>query len=92
MQQAIEVAQLLDESLDENNNENILSYVKVADSRLDTVAENVGGVSSYSSSASFLFYFTPSWVYSKVILVGVSYLEQRRRYRVLNVYLCFLSL
>ncbi|KAI4341680.1 hypothetical protein MLD38_026374 [Melastoma candidum] len=79
-EEAIEVAQLLDESIDENEVENIFNCVKVADSRLDTASGNFGGGSRICSSASFLFYFTPSWVYSKVVLVGVSYLEQGRRY------------
>lgn len=78
--QAIEVAQLIDESLDENDANQVLRCLKIADSRVDLPSENVSRSSIAGSEAAFISCFTASWVYSKVILLGISYLERERRY------------
>lgn len=79
--QAIEVAQLMDESLEENDSEKVLRCISIADSRIDLPSLEVLE-SSASSSAAFISCFTPSWVYSKVVLLGVSFHERERRYEV----------
>ncbi|XP_056173803.1 fanconi-associated nuclease 1 homolog isoform X1 [Syzygium oleosum] len=80
-EEAIEVAQLMDESLDENDANQVLRCLKIADSRVDLPSENVSRSSISGSEAAFISCFTASWVYSKVILLGISYLERERRYQ-----------
>ncbi|KAF8014411.1 hypothetical protein BT93_H0284 [Corymbia citriodora subsp. variegata] len=79
-EEAIEVAQLMDESLDENHANQVLRCLKIADSRVDLPSEHVSRSSIPGSEAAFISCFTASWVYSKVILLGISYLERERRY------------
>ncbi|OWM70972.1 hypothetical protein CDL15_Pgr013153 [Punica granatum] len=78
-EEAIEVAQLIDEALEENDNEKVLRCISIADSQIDLPSSRVIG-SLASSSAAFLLSFTASWIYSKVVLLGVSFLERERRY------------
>lgn len=84
MWQAIEVAQLMDESLDENDANQVLICLKIADSRMELPSENVSRSSILDSEAAFIFRFTASWVYSKVVLLGISFLERERRYGLAN--------
>ncbi|KAK4799419.1 hypothetical protein SAY86_024784 [Trapa natans] len=63
----------MDESLEQNDCEKVLRCISVAESRI--VSESLS-----SSSAALISCFTPSWVYSKVVMLGVSFLEQVRRY------------
>lgn len=76
--QAIEVAQIMDEALDANNTELVLRCMKVAESHVITPLP-MQYISS-QSVAIFRNLFTASWVHSKVITLGISFLEQERRY------------
>lgn len=89
-EEAIEVAQLIDQALDEKDNKMVLRCVSIADSRVQpnqcTTAESV----------PFFSCFSASWIYSKVVSLGVSFLERENRYsdavillnRLLNCYTC----
>jgi len=80
--QAIEVAQIMDEALDTNKIEVVLRCIKIAESRVSTDFPDRYSTSESVSSIRHLF--TASWVYSKVVTVGISFLEQERRYGVLR--------
>ncbi|CAF2218768.1 BnaA08g03310D [Brassica napus] len=70
-EEAIEVAQLMDESLDCEDSGTVLKCIMIAETR----------ISSSSSSESALFNcFTAPWVYSKMVLLGVSFLENQKRH------------
>ncbi|KAF7806971.1 fanconi-associated nuclease 1-like protein [Senna tora] len=73
-EEAIEVAQIMDEALEANNTELVLKCIKIAESHVCTplpISESVDMVRHL---------FTASWVHSKVITLGISFLEQERRY------------
>ncbi|CAG7896843.1 unnamed protein product [Brassica rapa] len=71
-EEAIEVAQLMDESLDCEDSGTVLKCIMIAETRIS---------SSSSSSESALFNcFTAPWVYSKMVLLGVSFLENQKRH------------
>jgi len=76
--QAIEVAQIMNEALDANKTDVVLRCIKIAESRVSTVLpiENL----TSESVSTFRHLFTAPWVYSKVITLGISFLEQERRY------------
>ncbi|KAF2619516.1 hypothetical protein F2Q68_00038678 [Brassica cretica] len=70
-EEAIEVAQLMDESLDSEDSGTVLKCIMIAETR----------ISSSSSSESALFNcFTAPLVYSKMVLLGVSFLENQKRH------------
>ncbi|CAI9268649.1 unnamed protein product [Lactuca saligna] len=71
-EKALEVAQIMDESLEENNSSMVLKCIAISDSHISIQT-------SKNSSAPFQC-FSASWVYSKVVLLGVSFLESERRY------------
>ncbi|XP_027930104.1 fanconi-associated nuclease 1 homolog isoform X1 [Vigna unguiculata] len=77
-EEAIEVAQIMDEALDTNKIEVVLRCIKIAESRVSTDFPDRYSTSESVSSIRHLF--TASWVYSKVVTVGISFLEQERRY------------
>ncbi|XP_048333318.2 fanconi-associated nuclease 1 homolog isoform X4 [Ziziphus jujuba] len=79
-EEAIEVAQMIDESLDENNNELVLRCIKIAQSHISSTPMKITESSISKSVVSFHFSFSASWVYSKVILLGISFFERERRY------------
>ncbi|KAF6176446.1 hypothetical protein GIB67_010083 [Kingdonia uniflora] len=79
-EEAIEVAQLMDESLDENNTETTMRCIEISDVR---ISSSSGGVSQFSIPEcvrTFLSIFSSSLVYSKVVTLGISFLERERRY------------
>lgn len=78
--QAIEVAQIMDEALDANKTDVILRCIKIAESCIST--DLPLQYSTSESVSSIRRIFTASWVYSKVVTVGISFLEQERRYGV----------
>lgn len=78
--QAIEVAQVIDQSLDENNFELVLRCIMIADSRISCCPEKLIDSTSPDLMAILRSRFSASWVYSKVILLGISFLEFERRY------------
>ncbi|XP_038889850.1 fanconi-associated nuclease 1 homolog isoform X2 [Benincasa hispida] len=87
-EEAIEVAQLIDQALDEKDNKMVLRCVSVADSRVQP------NTCTTSESVAFFSSFSASWIYSKVVSLGVSFLERENRYndavlllkRLLNCY------
>ncbi|KAB2041165.1 hypothetical protein ES319_D02G129700v1 [Gossypium barbadense] len=80
-EEAIEVAQVIDQSLDENNFELVLRCIMIADSRISCCPEKLIDSTSPDLMAIFRSCFSASWVYSKVILLGISFLECERRYK-----------
>ncbi|XP_027165579.1 fanconi-associated nuclease 1 homolog [Coffea eugenioides] len=78
-EEAIEVAQIMDESLDLNNSELVSRCIEVSDHRIFNPVQAVQS-STAGSIDTFLSCFSASWVYSKVVLLGVSFLERELRY------------
>lgn len=68
----------MDESLDENNNELVSRCIEISASHVSSFVEEDRS-SHFGSMTAFLSCFSASWVYSKVILLGVSFLEHERR-------------
>lgn len=79
LSQAIEVAQIMDESLDENNSELVSRCIEVSDFHISNSLKTIQSSTSGSTDA-FLSCFSASWVHSKVVLLGVSFLEREQRY------------
>ncbi|XP_010461651.1 PREDICTED: fanconi-associated nuclease 1 homolog isoform X2 [Camelina sativa] len=72
-EEAIEVAQLMDESLDSEDSRTVLKCIMISETRIFS--------SSLDSAHHAAFNcFTGPWVYSKVVLLGVSFLENNKRY------------
>ncbi|CAN1346690.1 Fanconi-associated nuclease 1 homolog [Linum perenne] len=78
-EEAIEVGQIMDESLDESDSEMVLRCVTIAQSRLSSSCTNDRAIPSETRAISFSC-FSASWVYSKVATLGISFLESKRRY------------
>ncbi|KAL9397629.1 hypothetical protein Peur_011882 [Populus x canadensis] len=78
-EEAIEVAQMMDESLDENKSESVLRCIKIAESRMSHTKASHSTASELVTA--FFSCFSASWVYSKVVFLGVSFLERERRYK-----------
>jgi Fanconi-associated nuclease 1 len=74
------VAQLMDQALDGNDVELVLKCIKIADSRISLSPTKAIKSSTSESVATFLSRFSALWVYSKVVSLGVSFLERERRY------------
>ncbi|XP_078435165.1 zinc ion binding/nucleic acid binding/hydrolase isoform X2 [Wolffia australiana] len=72
-EEAIEVAQIIDESLEKNNVDIVNRCIELAEAYLlrGYEAEN---------QKQYLYHFSASWVYAKVITLGVSFLESEKRY------------
>ncbi|XP_038703982.1 fanconi-associated nuclease 1 homolog isoform X2 [Tripterygium wilfordii] len=79
-EEAIGVAQLMDQSLDDNDKESVLRCMKIADSRMCGSSTNSFRSTESEPLVIFLSCFSASWVYSKVVLLGVSFLEREHRY------------
>ncbi|XP_021803483.1 fanconi-associated nuclease 1 homolog isoform X3 [Prunus avium] len=76
-EEAIEVAQIIDEALDGSNIELVIKCIDIADSRISS--ESTQSLTS-ESMAPFLSCFSAKYVYSKVVLLGISFLEREHRY------------
>ncbi|KAI4344868.1 hypothetical protein L6164_012055 [Bauhinia variegata] len=93
-EEAIELAQTMDEALDINNTELALRCIKIAESYVSNTLPIQ--CSATESVAVFRCLFSASWVYSKVVTLGISFLEQERRYndainllkKLLNFFTC----
>ncbi|GAB2265175.1 hypothetical protein Dimus_000240 [Dionaea muscipula] len=81
-EEAIEVAQIMDEFLEENNSEVVLHCIEISESHLSRSSTKAvqSQVPKAEMLPAFLQYFSASWVYSKVVLLGVSFLEREHRY------------
>ncbi|XP_048496943.1 fanconi-associated nuclease 1 homolog isoform X4 [Beta vulgaris subsp. vulgaris] len=80
-EEAIEVAQIMDQSLDEGNSKMVLQCIERAKSQLSSYVELKKQSVPLESEAPFLQCFSAAWVNSKVVLLGVSFHEQERRIR-----------
>lgn len=80
--QAIEVAQIMDQSLDKNEIDMVLRCITIADSHISSSYTKEFKSRTSKSVAAFSSRFTASWVYSKVALLGISFLERERRYQI----------
>ncbi|KAM7489156.1 hypothetical protein LguiB_026640 [Lonicera macranthoides] len=79
-EEAIEIAQIMDQFLDENNSEMVLRCIEISNSRMSSSSVKLVPSLKSESMASFFSCFSASWVYSKVVLLGVSFLEHENRY------------
>ncbi|OAY76467.1 Fanconi-associated nuclease, partial [Ananas comosus] len=77
-EEAIHVAQTMDESLDDNNMEIVARCINVSENQIRTITEETPLNSD--SPPAFFSCFSASWVYSKVLTLGVSVYERERRY------------
>ncbi|KAM1462965.1 hypothetical protein TB2_046946 [Malus domestica] len=76
-EEAIEVAQIIDQALDGSNNGIVLKCINIADARMSS---EVTQFLTSESMAPFLSCFSAPHVYSKVVLLGISFLEREHRY------------
>lgn len=78
-EEAIRVAQLMDESLDNNNMEIVTRCADLSENQLCTMPKEENE-NLPESPPSFFSCFSASWVYSKILTLGVSVYERERRY------------
>ncbi|XP_073007594.1 fanconi-associated nuclease 1 homolog isoform X2 [Typha latifolia] len=78
-EEAIQVAQIMDESLDDNNMEMVSRCISLSDTRMGTISIEQAPLTS-ESRPTFFSVFSAAWVYSKVLTVGVSVYEREHRY------------
>lgn len=69
------MAQIMDQAIEENNRELVMRCIDLSDSHILPSAVKI----HESSLVPFLLRFSSSWVYSKVVLLGVSFLEHENR-------------
>ncbi|KAK2991082.1 hypothetical protein RJ640_022468, partial [Escallonia rubra] len=82
----------MDESLDENHSELVLRCIQVSESRMSGSSTKAIQSSTSGSLASFFACFSASWVYSMVVLLGISFLEHGNRYNdAINLLKCLLT-
>ncbi|XP_020253347.1 fanconi-associated nuclease 1 homolog isoform X2 [Asparagus officinalis] len=79
-EESVEVAQIMDESLDENNLEKVMRCINVSHEHIQTSFREAAQSSKCGSPPAFFSRFSASWVYSKVLSLGVSVFERERRY------------
>ncbi|KZT76745.1 fanconi-associated nuclease 1 [Dorcoceras hygrometricum] len=79
LEESVEVAQIMVEAIDDCNSEFVLRGREISVSNLKASSEE-GKYSTEKSMASFLSRLSTSWTYSKVVLLGVSFLEHEKRY------------
>ncbi|CAM9004065.1 unnamed protein product [Rhodiola kirilowii] len=77
-EEAIEVAQIMDQFIEENNLETVAQCIKLSDLGLSCTSEHAA---QSETAASFLSRFSASWVYSKVVFLGISFLEKEHSRR-----------
>nr|XP_019708406.1 fanconi-associated nuclease 1 homolog isoform X2 [Elaeis guineensis] len=79
-EEAIEVAQVTDEYLDENNMDMVMRCIDISDSQIRTSLTEDTRSSIPDSPPTFFSCFSASWVYSKVLTLGISVFEREHRY------------
>ncbi|XP_062108077.1 fanconi-associated nuclease 1 homolog isoform X3 [Humulus lupulus] len=79
-EEAIEVAQMIDQALDENDNELVLRCIKISESRMSNTYAKAMATTTSETMVSPLTCFSASLAYSKVLTLGTSFLERERRY------------
>lgn len=75
------MAQIMDESLEESNMEMVISCIDISDIRMCISFRGKSQSSTSGSPPQFFSTFSASFVYSKVLSLGVSFFERERRYR-----------
>ncbi|CAL5051309.1 unnamed protein product [Urochloa decumbens] len=78
-EEAIRVAQVMDESLDNNNMDLVTRCIDLSENRLCTMTKQENATSP-EHPPLFFSRFSASWVYSKILTLGVSVYERDRRY------------
>ena len=73
-EEAIEVAQITDEVLDDNNSGLVLRCISISNSHLFVSCSKSTQASVSESAATFLSCLSASRVYLKVVLLGISFL------------------
>ncbi|THU49720.1 hypothetical protein C4D60_Mb06t12520 [Musa balbisiana] len=79
-EEAIEVAQIMDESLEESNMEMVIRCIDISDIRMCISFRGKSQSSTSGSPPQFFSTFSASFVYSKVLSLGVSFFEREHRY------------
>ncbi|KVI00331.1 HIP116 protein [Cynara cardunculus var. scolymus] len=79
-EEALEVAQIMDESLEENDSSMVLRCIAISDSSISNSAARTIQLSTSKQLPAPFPCFSAFWIYSKVVLLGVSFLECQRRY------------
>ncbi|KAJ6809425.1 fanconi-associated nuclease 1-like protein isoform X1 [Iris pallida] len=79
-EEAVEVAQMTDEFLDENNIEMVMRCINISESRMLSNYQQEVKSSAFDSPPTFFYRFSAASVYSKVLFLGVSFFERERRY------------
>ncbi|XP_026419372.1 fanconi-associated nuclease 1 homolog [Papaver somniferum] len=77
-EEALEVAQIMDESLEVDDHVKVKSCIELSDARISSSRE--APQSSTPPTMTFHSSFSDSYIYSKVVTLGISYLERERRY------------
>ncbi|KAL1208950.1 Fanconi-associated nuclease 1-like protein [Cardamine amara subsp. amara] len=72
-EEAIEVAQFMDEALESEDSQTVLKCIMIAEPRISSASLDSANLVAFNR-------FTAPWVYSKVVLLGVSFLENHKRY------------
>ncbi|KAG9446705.1 hypothetical protein H6P81_012833 [Aristolochia fimbriata] len=72
-EEAIGVAQLIDQSIDDNNMEMAMRCIDVSDHHISDM--------DHKLPRTWFSCFSASWIHSKVVSLGVSLLERDRRYK-----------
>ncbi|CAM0912990.1 unnamed protein product [Alopecurus aequalis] len=78
-EEAIRVAQFMDESIDDENMEMVSRCADLSENRLCTMLKEEDSHLT-ESRPSFYSCFSSTWVYSKILTLGVSVYERERRY------------
>ncbi|KAI4976823.1 hypothetical protein ZWY2020_050430 [Hordeum vulgare] len=78
-EEAIRLAQFMDESLDNDNMELVSRCADLSENRLCTLLKEEDS-NLTDSPPSFYSCFSSTWVYSKILTLGVSAYERERRY------------
>lgn len=76
--QAIRVAQVMDESLDNNKMDLVTRCIDLSENRLCIMPKRENTITP-ERLRSFFSRFSASWVYSKILTLGVSVYERDRR-------------
>ncbi|KAJ1697006.1 hypothetical protein LUZ63_005518 [Rhynchospora breviuscula] len=80
-EEAIQVAQVMDESLDKNNMKMVERCIEISENYICSApVEETSLISACVFKPRFFSCFTAWWVYTKVLTLGVSVYERERRY------------
>ncbi|KAJ4762387.1 zinc ion binding/nucleic acid binding/hydrolase [Rhynchospora pubera] len=80
-EEAIQVAQVMDESLDKNNMKMVERCIEISENYICSAPmEETSLISACVFKPRFFSCFTAWWVYTKVLTLGVSVYERERRY------------